>query len=204
MHNTAGSRERRDCRCARSRHVHGTLGAYQRDRCRCLPCRAARARAATAYRRGKGFREVLVDAQLVKQQLRALASAGVTARRIAAHTGLSRDMLSYLRSGPQPSTTCALADVVANAYNQLIFTGRSDANARRCSTQAKAAGWRPFVEADDIAEYEPPELRPHGTHAAFTRHRNRGETPCARCVAGEKQFQAERHLRRKAERSAAA
>lgn len=39
--------------------------------------------------------------------------------------------------------------------------------------------------------------RPCGTHAAFTRHKNRGETPCDECVEGERDYQAARYERRK-------
>lgn len=39
-------------------------------------------------------------------------------------------------------------------------------------------------------------LLPHGTHAAFNRHKKRGETPCATCIAGERAYQQHRHLRR--------
>ena len=41
-------------------------------------------------------------------------------------------------------------------------------------------------------------LVPHGTHAAFVRHKKAKEDPCVECVDGERAFQAERHLRRKA------
>jgi len=35
-------------------------------------------------------------------------------------------------------------------------------------------------------------LRPHGTHAAFVRHRNHGEQPCGDCLSGERLYQRER------------
>lgn len=38
-------------------------------------------------------------------------------------------------------------------------------------------------------------MSPCGTHAAFNRHRKRGETPDDACVIGERRYQAERHLR---------
>jgi hypothetical protein len=41
-----------------------------------------------------------------------------------------------------------------------------------------------------------PLLQPHGTHAAYNRHRNRSETPCETCVAGERVYQSERERRR--------
>ena len=33
------------------------------------------------------------------------------------------------------------------------------------------------------------ELAPHGTHAAFNRHRNAGEEPCQPCRDGEREYQ---------------
>lgn len=43
-----------------------------------------------------------------------------------------------------------------------------------------------------FARISPRSLRPHGTHAAFTRHRNNGETPCELCVEGERLYQRQR------------
>src|SRR4051794_33551727 len=41
------------------------------------------------------------------------------------------------------------------------------------------------------------ELRPHGTHAAFVRHRNNSEEPCEACWHGEREYQRnrKRHIR---------
>jgi hypothetical protein len=41
-------------------------------------------------------------------------------------------------------------------------------------------------------------LAPHGTHAAFNRHRAHDETPCRECADGERAYQAERARRRRA------
>lgn len=40
-------------------------------------------------------------------------------------------------------------------------------------------------------------LMPHGTHAAFNRHRNAGETPCHDCVIGERDYQRIRGAQRR-------
>lgn len=40
-------------------------------------------------------------------------------------------------------------------------------------------------------------LEPHGTHAAFDRHRKRGEDPCARCRVGERAYNTNRKRRRR-------
>ena len=40
--------------------------------------------------------------------------------------------------------------------------------------------------------------KPHGTHAAYVRHKARGEQPCDLCRAAETQYQRERYARNKA------
>lgn len=39
-----------------------------------------------------------------------------------------------------------------------------------------------------VAAPRPPALRPHGTHAAFNRHRKAGTAPCAACVTAERAY----------------
>lgn len=46
-------------------------------------------------------------------------------------------------------------------------------------------------------------LRPHGTHAAFVRHRNRAEEPCSACWYGEREYQRDRSRRQRRETAAA-
>lgn len=46
----------------------------------------------------------------------------------------------------------------------------------------------------------PKSLRPHGTHAAFNRHKNNGEEPCQECRVGERTYQ---RLRARRDREAA-
>jgi hypothetical protein len=43
----------------------------------------------------------------------------------------------------------------------------------------------------------PKSLRPHGTHAAFNRHKNAGEAPCPDCVTAEREYQRGRMRRRR-------
>ena len=45
---------------------------------------------------------------------------------------------------------------------------------------------------------------PHGTHAAFNRHKGRGEVPCAECVVGERDYQRDRARKRRARARGAA
>lgn len=42
------------------------------------------------------------------------------------------------------------------------------------------------------------QLMPHGTHAAFNRHKESGQEPCAECREGERTYQRERARRRRA------
>lgn len=137
---TAPPRQRRDCRCPRARHQHGTHRAYQADRCRCFLCRVAHANATRTYRHGGSWREAYVDATETKLQLRALAAVGVTARRIAAHSGLSIDMIEYLRGNKTRQVMPEHAATVARTYDALWLKGRNDRDARRCSTIAANHG----------------------------------------------------------------
>lgn len=41
-------------------------------------------------------------------------------------------------------------------------------------------------------------LAPHGTHAAYTRHKSRGEEPCWDCVEGQRAYDRDRARRRRA------
>jgi hypothetical protein len=45
---------------------------------------------------------------------------------------------------------------------------------------------------------DPKELQPHGTHAAFNRHRKAGDEPCDPCWCGERRYQRERKRRGRA------
>ena len=85
-----GGGVRRECRCARSRHVHGTVHAYRRDGCRCRACTAANTRAVTAYRMGRPVRSIgarMVDAGPVRRVLRDLVREGWSMPQIAAACG---------------------------------------------------------------------------------------------------------------------
>jgi len=45
-------------------------------------------------------------------------------------------------------------------------------------------------------------LRPHGTHAAYTRHRTHGEPACDECAQAERDYQRVRDRRRRSSRHA--
>lgn len=61
------------------------------------------------------------------------------------------------------------------------------------------------VRRTEVADHQPPlfpvvlvngrPLRPHGTHAAFVRHRSHREEPCAACWHGEREYQRGRKRR---------
>ena len=107
----AGGGVRRECRCARSRHVHGTVHAYRKDGCRCRACTAANTRAVTAYRMGRPVRSIgarMVDAAPVRRVLRDLVGEGWSLPQIAAACGwrsaVSVQRLLDARPGRAPAT----------------------------------------------------------------------------------------------------
>ena len=107
----AGGGVRRECRCARSRHVHGTVHAYRKDGCRCQACTAANTRAVTAYRMGRPVRSIgarMVDAAPVRRVLRDLVGEGWSLPQIAAACGwrsaVSVQRLLDARPGRAPAT----------------------------------------------------------------------------------------------------
>lgn len=97
----AAARFRRDGNHEPPAHDHGTLGAYRRDRCRCGPCRAAnrdaqrRRRRAIAYGQWQPF----VDAEPIRAHVTQLAAAGLSLRRIAELSGVSRGCIDALMRG---------------------------------------------------------------------------------------------------------
>lgn len=156
---TPPARQKRDCQHPRRQHKHGTHRAYQADRCRCFLCRVAHAAACRAYRRGEGFREFQIDATGTRRRLQALAAVGVTGQRIAAQSGLSYDMVIYLRGHTRKLVTIAHAATIAAAYDALWDKGGTDADGRRCATQALAAGYALPLEWDEDT-IDDPDARP--------------------------------------------
>lgn len=49
-----------------------------------------------------------------------------------------------------------------------------------------------------VLKHQPQGLSPHGTHAAFNRHRTNGTEPCDACWTGERDYQRGRARRRRA------
>lgn len=53
----------------------------------------------------------------------------------------------------------------------------------------------PVAGAHDLDVPLPRELQPHGTHAAYIRHKSHGTEPCPECVEGERAYQRSRKRR---------
>lgn len=83
-----------------ARHKHGTYEAYTLDRCRCVPCAVACAEYNADLARRKAYgRSPLVDAEPVRQHVRALTEAGMGLKRVAAVSGVSHGALTRLIYG---------------------------------------------------------------------------------------------------------
>lgn len=67
--------------------------------------------------------------------------------------------------------------------------------------RAAWAEWQ--LGLDERNEAKRKRLKPHGTHAAFNRHRLRGDEPCDMCWMGERQYQRNRSRERRQGRVAA-
>jgi lambda repressor-like predicted transcriptional regulator len=106
----AAARPIRDCEHTTLRHQHGIRAAYISDRCRCEPCTAAnrsdeqKRQRAIAYGRWSPY----LEAEPVRQHVRALMAAGIGLRRIAELARLPYGTVASLvygspRSGRTPS-----------------------------------------------------------------------------------------------------
>ena len=165
----AGGGARRECRCARSRHVHGTVHAYRRDGCRCRACTAANTRAVTAYRMGRPVRSIgarMVDAGPVRRVLRDLVGEGWSLPQIAAACGwrsaVSVQRLLDARPGRAPATVmpetvehvgrgAAALRADATGVRRGAMTVPADATRRRLRALA-SMGWsqRALSEQTDV------------------------------------------------------
>lgn len=88
----------------------------------------------------------------------------------------------------------ALAAMVPADYSPAELLAWNDAKYLRPCDTPSAQSQPPLFPAVDAAGRE---LKPHGTHAAFNRHKKRGEAPCDVCVLGEARFQAGRQQQRR-------
>ncbi len=155
---------RRDCRCARARHVHGTVGAYKRDRCRCSECTAANtssknsAARRAAVRRWQDLDVGWVPAAGTKRRLQALSRAGWSAQALADELGVHRSAVLRLRTTAQERVSSRTADDVCELYERCWWrtpTGRYELRTERYAERAGWAGpwqWTPDSLDDPAAE----------------------------------------------------
>jgi lambda repressor-like predicted transcriptional regulator len=81
-------------------HEHGTYACYVLDACRCLPCSIARSGYDAARRRRHAYgRTGMVDAEPVREHVRALGEAGVGLKTLSRRSGVSRGALTKLVYG---------------------------------------------------------------------------------------------------------
>ena len=117
---------------------------------------------------------------------RALALIG------AVHENGPSDVAAILdRTSYQDLTDLAvtLAAMVPDAYSPAELLAWNDS---RHLPDESSAGQRQLFPTG------PATLQPHGTHAAFNRHRNADEDPCQACWHGERDYQRARARRRRA------
>ena len=99
---TAIDRTPKPCRCARAQHQHGTRMAYVRDRCRCLPCSAANSTYSALQNRQQAYGRTptgWVDAEPVRQHVRAILATGVGWKRIGQVAGVASGTMTTLLYG---------------------------------------------------------------------------------------------------------
>ena len=127
----AVDRTPKPCLHKRADHQHGTRAAYVLDRCRCFPCSTANAQAETHRERQKAYGryDKYVDAQPVRDHVRALMAQGMGWKRVAAAAGVSGSSMWKLMP-PQE-------------------THRDKIAASRARRYAKARGWLPPLALDD-------------------------------------------------------
>ena len=102
MNATRIDRTPKPCQCARAQHQHGTRMAYIRDRCRCLPCCAANADYASVQNRQQAYGRTpsgWVDAEPVREHVRAVLATGVGWKRIGKVAGVANGTMTTLLYG---------------------------------------------------------------------------------------------------------
>ncbi|MCV2395949.1 hypothetical protein OEB99_16660 [Actinotalea sp. M2MS4P-6] len=96
----AVDRTPKPCHHKRTQHQHGTHACYVLDRCRCIPCATANSDYETQRTRNIAYgRTAMVDAEPVRERLRALLEAGMGLKRITAVHGISSGTLTKILYG---------------------------------------------------------------------------------------------------------
>jgi hypothetical protein len=197
----------RDCHCAQAKHQHGTELAYCSDACRCQPCRDAHAAGARRRRRtaayGRNMPKSVPNAG-TRRRVEALMCLGWSMRVISRRLGWHEDRLAVMLAG-YDGVSPQNAERIAALYEQLWNAHPPQAtkgdrmSVSRTIALAQRRGFRPPMAWDDTELDAPPRVLPHGTHAAFNRHRSHGHKPCARCLRAEHAYQARRMRRMRAQ-----
>lgn len=197
----------RDCRCPQARHEHGTETAYCTDGCRCQPCRDAHAAGARRRRRNAAYGRHVprsVSNAGVRRRVEALMCLGWSMRVLSRRLGWHEDRLAVMLSaydGVSPRNAQRIAALYEQLWNQQPpqATKADRMSVGRTIALAERRGFLPPMAWDDTELDDPPRVLPHGTHAAFNRHREHRQKPCARCQRGERAYQARRMRRNRAQ-----
>lgn len=139
------------CDCTKTSHEHGTRSMHAFHRCGCTPCCEANR---DYYRQSNRYRtrRPMVDAELVRDRVKVLRSAGMALADIAGLVGIRPSMLDYAvygRRGRKPTRVLASTLDALNAIsyrdaeNVQPPAGRKlDGTISRLQIQALyAAGW---------------------------------------------------------------
>lgn len=116
------------------------------------------------------------------------------------HLAEHRQLLRGERAARRPQTVIPdWRDRVTDLHAKGL-TDRQIAAAMPCAADT-ARHWRRQLGLRSNSANR--AVLPCGTHAAYQRHRQHHQQPCAACRVGERDYQAERHQRRARERAAA-
>lgn len=96
----AVDRTPKPCNHPRANHQHGTRACYVHDHCRCYPCGAANSNYAADLSRQTAYgRSNFVDAEPVRDHVRALMAGGMGRRTISERSGISQSVILKLLYG---------------------------------------------------------------------------------------------------------
>lgn len=102
-------------------------------------------------------------------------------------------LLNPLTRADLNAVAVTLAAMVPADYTPAELLAWNDAQYVRPEPSEPAGNQAPLFPTMLVTR----RLKPHGTHAAFNRHKNAGEIPCPACQLGEREYQAARPDRRK-------
>lgn len=178
--------------------------------CRCDDCRAAHAAGARRRRRMKAYGRHVpksIPNSGARRRVQALMRIGWSMRAQSRMLGWHPDRLCVMLSsydGISPRNHARVSALYDRLWDKPApqRTKGERIAANRTIAAAIRLGYLPPLAWDDEEIDTAPAARPCGTHAAFNRHKARGERIDARCARAERAYQAARDRRRT--RSAAA